>query len=271
MFRYAFLDFLMDISKWLLIGLVIAALVAVILPDDFFTRYIGNDYLSMLLVLAASVPMYVCATGSVPIAAVLLMKGLSPGAAMVFLMAGPATNAATMTVIGNALGKRTLFVYMASIIGGALFFGTLVNELLPASWFQIAQSSHIHHHHEGHFLPHWFSLLSAIALIAMLANGYILRYYPNFYAFAQKKENTSTFSTQLSQRMEPIKIQVNGMTCNHCKASVEKNVGALAGIQEVKVELAEASVVLTGEGIDLDAVRQKVEDIGFEYVGPVAG
>jgi uncharacterized membrane protein YraQ (UPF0718 family) len=131
MMSYAFVEFLQDISKWLIIGLLLAALMAVLIPDGFFTNYLSNEYLSMAIVLLASIPLYVCATGSVPIAAVLLMKGLSPGAAIVFLMAGPATNAATMTVIGNVMGRKTLISYMASIIGGAVFFGILVNEFLP--------------------------------------------------------------------------------------------------------------------------------------------
>ena len=93
MLRYAFVDFLADIAKWLVIGLAIAAVITVMVPDSFFESYLSNPYLNMLLVLAASVPMYVCATGSIPVAMALLVKGISPGAAFVFLMAGPATNA----------------------------------------------------------------------------------------------------------------------------------------------------------------------------------
>jgi uncharacterized membrane protein YraQ (UPF0718 family) len=159
-FKYAFVDFLNDIAKWLVIGLLIAALIAVIVPDDFFTKTIGNEYLSMLLVLLASVPLYVCATGSVPIAAVLLMKGLSPGAAIVFLMAGPATNAATITVIGKVLGKKSLIGYMVSIIAGAILFGILVNEFLPREWFTGFLPEMAHDGHGDHFLPHWFKVVS---------------------------------------------------------------------------------------------------------------
>jgi uncharacterized protein len=156
MLKYAFVDFLQDIVKWLVIGLLIAAALAVIIPDDFFLKYLSNDYLSMAIVLLASIPLYVCATGSVPIAAVLLMKGLSPGAAIVFLMAGPATNAATISVIANALGRKTLFNYLLSIITGAVLFGIIVNELLPREWF----TSAIHNIHSGEhnheILPFWF-------------------------------------------------------------------------------------------------------------------
>jgi hypothetical protein len=176
MLGYAFGEFLEDIVKWLVIGLLIAALIAVVIPEDFFLRYLSNDYLSMLIILVASIPLYVCATGSVPIAAVLMMKGLSPGAAIVFLMAGPATNAATISVIGNSMGRKTLIRYMVSIIGGALLFGTLVNELLPREWFT-NPIQHIHggeHQHE--ILPHWLQVGSAILLTLAILNSLYRKY-----------------------------------------------------------------------------------------------
>jgi uncharacterized membrane protein YraQ (UPF0718 family) len=77
-FRYAFVDFLQDIAKWLVIGLLLAALIAVVVPDDFFASYIHNDFMGMLIILLASIPVYVCATSSVPIAAVLMLIGISP-------------------------------------------------------------------------------------------------------------------------------------------------------------------------------------------------
>ena len=134
LFRYGFVELLQEISKWLIIGMLVAALLSVLIPGDFFTHSISSEYLAMMLMLLASVPLYICATGSIPIAAVLLMKGLSPGAALVLLMAGPATNIATMAVVGNTMGRRSLWIYLASIIGGALVFGTLVNELIPREW-----------------------------------------------------------------------------------------------------------------------------------------
>ena len=101
MLKYAFVTFLQDISKWLVIGLLLAALISVLVPDNYFENNFSNPLFGMIMILAVSVPLYVCATGSVPIAAVLLMKGLSPGAALVFLMAGPATNIATLTVLSK--------------------------------------------------------------------------------------------------------------------------------------------------------------------------
>ena len=103
---YAFVDLLQDIAKWLIIGFLAAALISVALPNDFFSQFKGLGFIEIIVILLASVPIYICATGSIPIAAVLLMKGLSPGAALVLLMAGPATNIATMAIVGNTREKR---------------------------------------------------------------------------------------------------------------------------------------------------------------------
>ena len=107
-FRYAFIEMVDDIAKWLVIGLLIAAFITVAVPDEFFNEFNITGLTGMVLILVVSIPLYICATASVPIAAVLLLKGLSPGAILVFLMAGPATNAATITVIGKNLGKKHL-------------------------------------------------------------------------------------------------------------------------------------------------------------------
>jgi len=265
MFNYAFVTFLQDISKWLVIGLLLAALMAVLIPDDFFSAQLDNEYLSMTIVLLASVPLYVCATGSVPIAAVLIAKGLSPGAAIVFLMAGPATNAATMTVIGNVMGKKALMSYMISIIGGAILFGILVNEFLPREWF----TDHIHalggHEHGTQFPPAWVSIASAIILIGLIINGYLKRSSTFFKSKQGNESNTFENNTDMEQKT----VIVNGMTCNHCKANVEKNLSAISGIKNIEIDLASSKVKILGDKIDIARIKEKVESIGYEYAGEV--
>jgi uncharacterized membrane protein YraQ (UPF0718 family)/copper chaperone CopZ len=263
MFHYAFVEFLQDISKWLIIGLLLAALMAVLIPDDFFTTYLNNEYLSMAIVLLASIPLYVCATGSVPIAAVLLMKGLSPGAAIVFLMAGPATNAATITVIGKVMGKKTLFSYMASIIGGALFFGILVNELLPRAWFT-SHMVHLHDGHGAHLIPQWLKIASSVVLVLLLINGYVQKH------LAGKRNNASKNAVaEIENGMTEKTIKVSGMTCNHCKSNVQNNLSGIDGIENIEVDLESGKVRMTGETIDLAEVKNKVESIGYHYDGEI--
>jgi len=258
MMHYAFVEFLQDISKWLIIGLLLAAVMAVLIPDGFFTQYLGNEYLSMLLVLVASIPLYVCATGSVPIAAVLLMKGLSPGAAIVFLMAGPATNAATITVIGKVLGRKTLIAYLLSIIGGAAVFGILVNEFLPREWFT-SYIDQVHGGHGSHLLPYWMKVTSSIMLIVFLINGYIQKY------LGSKKVNNSIINNDMLEKT----VKVNGMTCNHCKANVQNNLASIAGIDNIEIDLESGKVKMTGDDINLSEVKTKVESIGYEYEGEI--
>ena len=256
--RYAFVDFMMDIADWLIIGLAVAALISMLLPDNFFTLYLDNQYLSMLLVLAASVPLYVCATGSIPIAAVLMMKGLSPGAALVFLMAGPATNAATMAVITKAIDRKTLIQYMVTIIGSALLFGYLTNAFLPAEWFTYVISEHGAHDHG--LLPDWLQIASAIILGIAIVNGYLRKFFRN-----KNKENIQPMDSDTRQ----VKLSVSGMTCNHCKTNVEKNIQSLEGIKFVEAFPDKNEVIVQGEGLDLDTIKKSVESIGYEYEGEV--
>ena len=138
--RFGFVEMIEDIGKWLVIGLVIAGLITVFVPDEFFALFRSNTQLSMLLVLCIAIPMYICATGSIPIAVALMMKGLTPGAALVLLMAGPACNMASILVINKTLGRKSLVLYLVSIITMAILWGHVVDYLLPAEWFQMALS-----------------------------------------------------------------------------------------------------------------------------------
>ena len=133
--RYGFVDMVQDIGKWLVIGLVVAGLITLFVPDDFFVRFADRPLLAYVVVLLIAIPMYVCATGSIPVAAALMLKGLSPGAALVFLMAGPASNMASILVIRRVMGQRTLWIYLLSLTVGAIVFGLGVDFLLPRELF----------------------------------------------------------------------------------------------------------------------------------------
>jgi len=288
-FHYGFYEFLMDIAKWLVIGLIIAGILAVLIPDDFFTQYLDNEPLSMLMVLIASVPLYLCATASVPIAAVLMLKGLSPGAALVLLMAGPATNAATITVIRKVFGSKTLFSYLGSIIAGALLFGVLINTFLPREWFTLSDQA-LHHAHRHELLPEWFQVASAILLIALIINGYIRNYQKRRKANKEAQSPKSVLFKPLANSETPsfkaptlsnltfsapaslttIVIRVEGMTCSHCKASVEKNLMNLKNIEIVTADPKTNRVAIDATSIDLQKIEQTVESLGYHYKGIIS-
>jgi uncharacterized protein len=261
-FRYAFGDLLTDIAKWLVIGLLLAALIAVIVPDDFFISYIHNDFIGMLIMLTIGVPLYVCATSSVPITAVLMMKGISPGAALVFLMAGPATNAATITVISNVMGKRTMYLYLFSIISGALLSGLFIDTFLPREWFTGAMS-HIHEGHNHDLLPMWIRLASGIIITGLLFNIFIQKFYKKYITKDKLISDNDV-------AMNTIKVYVRGMTCSHCKMNVETNLKKISGIDTTAADLDSQVVTITGDNIDLTKVKETVESIGYKFDGKVA-
>ena len=264
MLNYAFVEFLQDIVKWLIIGLLIAALFAVIIPDDFFADYIKSDILGMLIILAASIPVYVCATSSVPIAAILLLKGISPGAALVFLMAGPATNAATITIIGNTMGRKTLITYIVTLLVGALTFGFLIDNIIPGD-FIMKGISRVHSGHEHGLLPYWLKVSSGIILVLLFANVYIQRFLR-----MRKGQIISSAEDKVlkaAQNMKELKVIVEGMTCNHCKMNIENSINQHAGIKKVIANIKNGEVTLIAEDIDLNKVKSAVENIGYKYKG----
>ena len=171
MCRYGFVDMVANVSKWLLVGLVFGALISAFVPNDFFLGLREYPFLSMLLVLVLAMPMYTCATGSIPLALALVAKGMTPGAAFVLLMAGPATSFASMFVIGKAFGKRTLATYLIGIASGALFFGWVIDTFFMDT-FLSAMTPNAEIFGAGHH----YSLLAYVAsavLVLLMAYSFI--------------------------------------------------------------------------------------------------
>lgn len=162
---------LSDTAKWLLIGLFFAALVQTYVPVSFFSQW-GSGILAMTVVILISIPMYVCATASTPIAAGLLLSGVSPGAVLVFMLAGPATNIATLGVVASELGKRAVISYLIGVIAVAILFGFLTDYLVAS--YHISVAPMLGEHHE--VLPHWLSILCALLLSLLLLRLLVLKY-----------------------------------------------------------------------------------------------
>jgi uncharacterized membrane protein YraQ (UPF0718 family) len=167
--RYAFVDLPRDIGAYLFWGLVAAAAITAIIPENYFEAAFGRGIMPMLLMMAVGVPMYVCATASVPIAAAFMAAGVSPGAALVFLMTGPATNAAAISSVWNVLGRRAALIYLGVITAGSLASGLLLDALTTGVAARVAQTAVFE-------LPAWFNNASAAVLIAMLVPAMIFRY-----------------------------------------------------------------------------------------------
>ena len=254
--HYAFVEMMQDIGKWLMVGLVIAGLITVFVPDSFFAIFADKPLLSMLLVLAFAIPMYLCATGSIPIAVALMMKGLSPGTALVLLMAGPAVNAASMLVISKVMGRKTLMLYLLSIVSGAIGFGLGIDYLLPREWF-VTPLAEMHHCHENGVS--WFNLGCFVLLAVLLLNAFVQRYRKpqacDCHGHCACDSSSDT----------PWMCTVKGMSCNHCKNNVEKAILQIEGVERVEIDLVSGQTVVYGKA-DKDALKKAVESIGFEVV-----
>jgi HflK protein len=124
--QYAFVDLLDDIVFWLIIGIVIAGFISAALPDNFFKQYLSG-FSSMLVMFIIGIPIYMCAASSTPVAAAMILKGLNPGAALVFLLAGPATNIGTIAAVGRFLGKKMMVIYLGTIIVTSIYLGVILN------------------------------------------------------------------------------------------------------------------------------------------------
>jgi len=164
-FTYAFGTLLSDIAKPLLWGLIIGALITAAIPQNLSEILIEYSWLSYIIVIAIAIPMYVCATASLPIAAALMLSGVSAGAAFVFLSAGPATNTVTIGVVKKMLGSKSLYIYLMSIAIGSIIFGLGLDYVFSSN--DIDPKSLIHMHEEA----------SIIAIVSsVILWGYILYY-----------------------------------------------------------------------------------------------
>ncbi|MDY6851365.1 MAG: SO_0444 family Cu/Zn efflux transporter [Thermodesulfobacteriota bacterium] len=163
--KYAFTEVWNDLAAWFLVGIILAGLITVLIPSEVIGQYFGGGLPSMLLMLAMGIPLYICATASTPIAASLILKGVSPGAALVFLLAGPATNITSLTVLPRILGKRGTAVYLAAIAIVAVFFGLALDQVYAS----LGLSAQAMAGQATEIMPVWTKWLAALSLLALSA------------------------------------------------------------------------------------------------------
>lgn len=244
--RYGFIDLVGSIGSWLVAGLIIAALITVYVPADYFTVIGSKPLLSMVTVLIIAIPMYVCATGSIPIALSLMLKGLSPGTALVLLMAGPAANFASFTLISREMGRKSAIIYLISIVVGAMTFGLIIDYVLPADWFTIRNAQAM----AGR--EHTFNLLSTASSAVLV----ILLVVTFIKGHKRKHINVSTMTKE---------YKIKGMHCSHCQATVVKSISSVKGVKQVDVNLSTGIAKVEGEHNAEDVVAA-VKDAGFDVV-----
>ena len=246
-FSYAFGEMMEDIGKWLAMGLIVAGIITAAVPDSWFSIFQGNTLYSILFVLVFSIPMYLCATGSIPIALALMLKGLTPGAALVLLMAGPASNAASILVVGKVLGKRSMLVYLIAIITGAVLFGFGIDYLLPREWFTAPVAQYEACHDAGISI---FSYICTALLLVLLVRAL----WPWKHHHHHHEEEVLTSC---------IIYNVEGMNCSHCAENVKQAIAAVEGVEQVEVSLHEGKASIVGSHREED-ILLAVESIGFK-------
>lgn len=253
-FQYGYVEMMEDIGKMLLFGLIIAGLITYFVPDNFFTIFGNNTFLTMLLVVVVAIPMYVCATGSIPIAIALMMKGMSPGTALVLLMAGPAANMASMLVIGKVLGKKTFILYATTLIIGAIVSGLIIDNFLPSGWFDVSNFK-MTAHHSGNF--YYVKVLCSCILLMLFAN-----------ALWFKKHHGETKSPHHTPQGNTCSFRIGGMRCNHCKNTALQALTHLTSVTAVSIDLSKGIAHITGNPTD-EEIKSAVEAVGFEFKGRI--
>ena len=230
-----------------MVGILIAGAMAAIVPPDYLGGLNGGGIISILILMAAGVPVYVCATASVPIAAGFIHMGASPGAALAFLVAGPATNAAAFTTIFKVLGRKTAFIYLSTVAVSAVASGLLLDWLVPTLSAVIpSMADHVH----GEAGLGWFENSMGVILIAVVAWSY---YY--------KPQQLDSENEKMNQQINI--LNVRGMTCSHCSANVKRTAEEIAGVKTATVDLERGMVTLSGEKFDTDEVISAINSIGY--------
>jgi uncharacterized membrane protein YraQ (UPF0718 family)/copper chaperone CopZ len=239
-FVYGFTVIPSEIAKWLIIRMIIGGAISALVPADFGTRYLGGPLLSYVVILLISIPIYVCATGSIPIAASLMAKGVLPGAALAFLIAGPATNTVTISFLFKKMGAKITAIYIASIavvsVGSGLIFDWIWQSLDPM----------VGHVHGGTHLPGFIRYGSAAAMLLVFINVRfdLIRRIAGPGKRGEYEVSKNTFN-----------INVPDMTCRHCEMKITDAVKSLPGIQSVSIDLNNHLVA-----VEADVERQVIVD-----------
>ncbi len=248
LFNYIEYSLLGSIANSLIIGIILAGLITIAIPEGFFSKYLSSDFVSMILMLVIGIPMYVCATASTPIAASLVMKGLSPGAALIFLLTGPATNLIGISAVHKLFGKKLVALYLLVLSVGSLALGYALNVFTHIYGF-----STIIELNNSEMLPMWLKIAGSIILFLMLAWFYIKTKIID-RRIMKNKVNSNT-----------IVLNVEGMSCNHCSGTVQKALEAIENISLVSVDLkGKKAGFETNDASAIDEALAAIKNAGFK-------
>ncbi|MCK4917893.1 MAG: permease [Candidatus Omnitrophica bacterium] len=234
--RYCLLEIPKDIGKWLFLGTILGGLISAVIPKELFSRYLSFPF-DFIITLVISIPLYVCATGSIPIAASLIHKGFSPGAGLVFLIAGPATNAITLSFVRATFGKRSFYIYLISIVFVSITLGLLLNLI----WFSFDKNPEFITG-VGGMMAFKYKLMAGIVLFMLILN--------------------SLFKAKPIIKKIDLEICVSDIHCTHCKFTLENQLKELEGVDNVVVDVKKKMIMVQGK-IKRDILLKKIKDAGY--------
>ena len=253
--RYGLVTLPRDIAKPLVVGIIIAGFIAALTPRDLLAPYIGGGILAMLIMTVMGIPLYVCATSSIPIALSFIHLGASPGAALAFLIAGPATNAATIATVWKVMGKTTAAIYLSTVFVGAIISGLLF-DILDRVW-------DIPMVYEGAVEGHTPVSAGMNIFWALLLAGVVLHsIYGDRLLFLWKKK-AGSIPLENAEGI-CIKLTLTGMTCSHCAAAVTNALNRISGVENTEVEFASGSVTVRGDTVSAETLITAVEELGYK-------
>ncbi len=246
--RYGMLTMPADIAASLTIGFLLAGIISALAPDNLLANLPGGVYSSILLTTLIAVPFYICSTGSIPLALALIASGLPVSAALVLLIAGPATNIATIATMRKTLGGRETAIYVGSVILTSWVAALIFHQFLNTGVFA---GQHLHEMETG-----LWKHISGIALMGILAFAY----------WSQNRSaptDSSSTPVEISPDSETAILHIEGMTCSHCRASATDGLKNLPFTQHVDIDLKSGQAHISGTALDREAISHKLHSLGF--------
>ncbi len=258
---YGFATLPRDIGKALFVGIIISGALTALIEPNLLREYLGGGFLPMFAAMLIGVPLYVCATASTPIALGLIHAGLSPGAALVFLISGPATNAAALTTLWKILGRRTAVIYLITVVICALGAGLLVDLAMSSGVAEVSVSAmdDAGHVHGESSIRSMIENVSAIVLLGVLA----FALWPRTAEVQSSQELAGASGTS-----EHLELIISGMRCNGCVTSLTRALNECGGVQTINIDLAGKSVIIVGQGLKNRQIADAVASLGFKIEDP---
>ncbi len=239
---YSFSYLPAEIGKWIIAGVLLGGVVSVLIPADI-GRYLSNPYLAYPAVLLISIPLYVCATGSIPVAAAFIAKGLSPGAALAFLIAGPATNTVTITFVLKDLGKKFSAIYLAGIALTSVAFGLLFDELIRIFGIETFVRASDTTGSVG--------IISQISAVILAGIIFFALFKPSIISGKKEEEEMKLI------------LKVPGMMCEGCVYSIRSKLLPLKEVKNVKVNLGSHEVYVDTD-LPAEIIKEAINEAGYE-------